>query len=140
MAFDFNNKSKGSFGEQSFNSGSGSGFQSPPEPTQWPTNGNSAPAPWSHNKHGFSQPQPFSGGQSFPGSRPRGYGGGRPRQPVEIPWKLIMIIALIVGAIALLILYRDYITAFIAQILVWVFALLLAFLIIKGIIRSIFRW
>ena len=75
---------------------------------------------------------PGSGGRS---------GGYRP--PIHIRWDIILILAAVAIGIALIVVYRDAISAFLAQVLSWVITVVIIVVIVGLLLRSLFpprRW
>ena len=59
---------------------------------------------------------------------------GPVRAGFDIPWRIIIPVLLIAAAIALCVIYRDSITAFLSQILVWVFTIIVIVLLIRWLL------
>ena len=84
---------------------------------------------WENQGTGWT---PGSGGRS---------GGYRP--PIHIRWDIILILAAVAIGIALIVVYRDAISAFLAQVLSWVITVVIIVVIVGLLLRSLFpprRW
>lgn len=98
--------------------------------------------------------QPTQTSTDLPSPEPPSYSGRTPNYPrvnrrqarqqssprdIQIPWRIILTVLLVVGAIGgvvtLCIVYREAITNFLMQLLTWAIILLVIFLLIRFIIR-----
>lgn len=77
--------------------------------------------------NGFNRGQNWSAPQRKHNIPAGGYG-------VNIPWRIIIPVLLIAAAIALCVIYRDSITAFLSQILAWVITIIVIILLIRWLI------
>ena len=59
---------------------------------------------------------------------------GIPAGGIDIPWRIVIPVLLIAAAIALCVIYRDSITAFLSQILVWVITIIVIVLLVRWLI------
>ncbi len=66
----------------------------------------------------------------------------RVRPPISLPsslWKWLLIVAAVVVAIILMVNYREVITDFLVQLLSWIIILFVCFLILRLLVKKLFR-
>ena len=152
MAHRFDDDSYQQSGGSWRDSDSGSAAQSSPAPRRTTTPRRSR---WEEPVDQPREEQPIvpGGGARSPGRSgwDQGTGwtpgtGGRSggyRPPIHIRWDIILILAAVAIGIALIVVYRDAISAFLAQVLSWVITVVIIVVIVGLLLRSLFpprRW